>query len=296
MHIRGPLRRARLGGVLPVLLVGLIAGACGGEDAPKRSGPRLSKEQLLAEGNAVCTTLNAEVKAIIDRLVTRDEAPTAKQAQEALRDLVPLYKKAADQLRVLNPPKADEKTVDQFLVLYDIAVEKLEEASKEAARAEIFFNSDDDPFRSALEAADRYDLDRCGTGTSQAEQELTAEQRNAATKVPVTSTEYAYAGIPPEVPAGPVLLQFTNKGTELHELVVARLEGGQTLDQLLALVETADPSVDVLDIGFASAGPEGSTELGVVTTPGTYALFCTILGRDGVGHYAKGLATTLTVS
>lgn len=295
MHATTCSRRAHLWVAL-VLLVGLAAASCSDEETVKRSGPRLSKEQLLAEGNAVCVKLNTEVTAIIDGLVTRSEAPTSKQAQEALRDLVPLYKKAADELRVLNPPESDEKTLDQFIVLYDVAVDKLEEASKEAARAEIFFNSDDDPFRSALEAADRYDLDRCGTGTSRAEQELTAEQRSAATKVPVTSTEYSYGGVPPAVPAGPVLFQFANKGTELHELVVTRLAEGQSLEQLLALVEAADPASESLDIGFASAGPEGSTELGVMTTPGTYALFCTILGRDGVGHYAKGLASTLTVS
>lgn len=269
--------------------------ACSGKDAATRSGPRLSKAKLLAEGNAICARLDKEVTAIIDELVESAEAPTAKQSQKALREVVPLYERAFDELRRLNPPEADEKTLDQLITLNDVAFEKLKEASKQPAQAEVFLNSDDDPFRSALEVADRFDLDACGSGGSRARQELTAAQRGAATKVAVTSTEYAYAGLPPDVPAGPLLLGFTNKGTELHELVVTKLGDGQTIEQLLALVGASDPAGDALNVGFASAGAEGSTELGVMTTPGTYALFCTMFGRDGVRHYSKGLATTLEV-
>lgn len=287
--------RRRPPAVALIVVLALGGGACSGKDEATRSGPRLSKAKLLAEGNAICAKLDKEVTAIIDQLVESAEEPTAKQSQKALRDVVPLYETAFDELRSLNPPKADEKTVDRFLALNDLAFEKLKEASKQPAQAQVFLNSDDDPFRSALEVADRFDLDACGTGGSRAEQELTAAQRSAATEVSVTTTEYAYAGLPPEVPAGPLLLGFTNKGTELHELVVTKLGDGQTIEQLLALVGESDPASDTLNVGFASAGPEGSTQLGVMTTPGTYALFCTMFGRDGVRHYAKGLATTLKV-
>ncbi len=294
MRSPSPSRRRLLPVACIVMLV-LTGSACSGKDTTTRSGPRLSKGQLLAQGNAICAKLDKGVTAIIDELGKRAEAPTPKQAQKALREVVPLYERALDNLRSLNPPKADEKTVDQLITLNDLAFDKLKEASKQPAQAQVFLNSDDDPFRSALEVADRYDLDECGTGGSRARHELTAAQRSAATKVSVTSTEYAYAGLPPEVPAGPLLLRFTNKGTELHELVVTKLGDGQTIEQLLALVGASDPASDALNVGFASAGPEGSTELGVMTTPGTYALFCTMFGRDGVRHYAKGMATTLKV-
>lgn len=274
----------------------LAGGACSKDDEAKRSGPRLSKDQFLTKGNAVCVELDKGVSAIIDRLVASESAPTPKQAQAALRNVVPLYEDAFDQLRVLNPPSADEKLIDQYILLNDQAFQKLKEASKQPVQAQVFLNSDDDPFRAALEMADRYGLDDCGTGGARANEELTPSQRSAAAKVAVISKEYSYEGLSPEVQAGPVIFDFTNNGTEMHELVVTRLADGQSLEQLLALVDKADPASDTLNLGFATAGPQGSTDLGVMTTPGTYALFCSIFGRDGVRHYSKGLATTIRVS
>lgn len=282
--------------VVVVVVSALLVNACSSDDSVKRTGPRLTKEQLLAKANGICVALDDAVLPIIEGLVKDEKAPTPKQSQKALRDVVPLYKKAFDDLRRLNPAEDVEKTMDQFIALNDQAFEGLNKAAEDSAQAQIFLNSDDDPFRPALEIADRNDLDECGTGGSRANEELTDVQRKAATKVSVTSTEYAYAGLPPEVPAGPMLLRFVNKGTELHELVVTKLADGQTIEQLLALVDTGEPESDTGNLGFASAGPEGSTELGVMTTPGNYALFCTMFGRDGARHYTKGLATTLNVS
>lgn len=282
--------------VVAVVSIALGAFGCSSDDAAKRSGPRLSKQQFIKQGEAICTKLDKEVSAIIDKLVAGSEAPTAKQSQKALREVAPIYDDALDELRKLNPPKADEKMIDQYLALNDQGFEKLKAASKQPAQAQIFLNSDDDPFRDALEIADRYDLDACGTGGARAKTELTASQRSSATKVTVVAKDFTYEGIPAEVKNGPVLFEYSNKGTELHELVVTKLADGQTIEQLLALVNTGEPASDTLNAGFASAGPEGSTELGVMTTPGTYAVFCSMFGRDGVRHYAKGMQTTFRVS
>lgn len=282
--------------VVVVALLSLVAFGCSGDGEVKRTGPRLNKDQLMEKGNAICTSLDVEVTAIIDELVQSDKAPTPKQSQEALREVVPIYEDALNDLKRLNPPEADEATIDQFIALNDKAFENLKEASKKPEQAQVFLNSDDDPFRPALEVADRYGLDGCGTGGSRAKKNLTDAQKAEATKITVTSTEYAYSGLPPQVPSGPVLFKFENKGTELHEMVVTKLSDGQSLEQLLALVDAADPASDVANLGFSSAGPEGSTELGVMTTPGNYAIFCSLLTRDGTRHYAKGLATTLNFS
>ncbi len=282
--------------VVVVALFSLVAFGCSDDGEVKRTGPRLTKEQLIENGNAICASLDVEVTAIIDELVQSDKAPTPKQSQEALRDVVPIYEDVLNDLKRLNPPEADEKTIDQFIALNDQAFETLKEAAKKPEQAQVFLNSDDDPFRAALEVADRYGLDGCGTGGSRAKKNLTDSQKAEATKITVTSTEYVYSGLPPQVPSGPVLFKFENKGTELHEMVVTKLGDGQSLEQLLALVDAADPAGDVANLGFSSAGPEGSTELGVMTTPGNYAIFCSLLTRDGTRHYAKGLATTLNVS
>jgi hypothetical protein len=91
-----------------------------------------------------------------------------------------------------------------------------------------------------VEAAARiheYDLANCGW-----------------TRVDVTATEYAFEGIPEELPAGVTSFELTNDGEELHELRVFTAADG------------ADPSLE--EVVQTAAGPEEAWT-GIIQPAGT---------------------------
>jgi hypothetical protein len=95
--------------------------------------------------------------------------------------------------------------------------------------------------------------------------------------VMVTAVDFAYEGIPADVPSG-TTMALTNAGQELHELVVVRKlpTTTQTFEELLAM--NPDEALALVeDVGFAIAEP-GQTATDVVTIgePGEYLAVCFI--------------------
>jgi hypothetical protein len=91
----------------------------------------------------------------------------------------------------------------------------------------------------------------------------------------VTGSEYAFGGIPEEVPAGPTIVTFENIGEEVHEFVVFRINDDVTLsvEELLALPEEEAITM-VTQVGgtFAFPGEAGQTVLDL--TPGRHVALC----------------------
>lgn len=130
--------------------------------------------------------------------------------------------------------------------------------------------------------------------------------------VAVEAENYAFNNIPDTMPAGETLVQFTNVGTELHEVLILRPNDGVTesLEEILALPEDeAQGMVTTVAQGFAMPGEESWTTARL--DPGAYVAICFIpegftpeamaemeatgAEPEGAPHFTLGMVKEFTV-
>lgn len=97
-----------------------------------------------------------------------------------------------------------------------------------------------------------------------------------------------------------VRFSVRNTGTEVHELVLARLVGSRPLVVVPAGAADEESIAEADAMGEAEDIEPKQTKRFTVTglTPGTYELFCNIVEEeDGetVSHYARGMHTLFVV-
>src|SRR5262245_58593532 len=116
--------------------------------------------------------------------------------------------------------------------------------------------------------------------------------------VTVVGVDYAYQ-VPPTLRAGLTAFSFENHGKVRHELIVARLLEGASLDSLVHS-EPGPARLGLVEIIGVLVGDAGSRPLGrllVDLVPGqTYVLYCNF--QDAVGkprHLAIGMVATVHV-
>jgi len=113
-------------------------------------------------------------------------------------------------------------------------------------------------------------------------------------------TDHAFSG-PDHVEAGPVRLTAVNEGRTYHQLTVARVDDGATVDEVTAAaaegdttaveeMTTAHGGVNLLD-----PGGSGTAELSL-DEPGRYVLLCFMVEPDGHSHLMAGMTAPLTVT
>jgi hypothetical protein len=93
-------------------------------------------------------------------------------------------------------------------------------------------------------------------------------------------------------------MRLVNRGKEFHHVWVARLEGGKTLEDLLAAMKSPGPlPAWVRDMGGPNAPAPGGGESNATLSlaPGDYVVACLIHGKDRVPHAMKGMIRRLTV-
>jgi hypothetical protein len=93
--------------------------------------------------------------------------------------------------------------------------------------------------------------------------------------IEATTQEYAFAGIPEEVPAGPTIITNTNLGEEFHEVLLMRKNDGVTesFDEIIALPE--DEGMSKATVMAVAFGPPGAESYAVGDlTPGEYLAIC----------------------
>jgi uncharacterized cupredoxin-like copper-binding protein len=131
-------------------------------------------------------------------------------------------------------------------------------------------------------------------------------------EIAVNGTEYAFAGVPETVKAGPALLRLSNEGQEFHEAIVFRVNDGVDLSvtEILELPEEeAGTMVEEMGATFAEPGDAGATTLSL--QPGRYAMVCFIpegmtpqaaeeaeqsgTEPEGAPHFTLGMASEFTV-
>lgn len=115
--------------------------------------------------------------------------------------------------------------------------------------------------------------------------------------VTLVADDYSIAS-PDTLQAGAVTLKLVNRGNEFHHVWVGRLDGGRTVEDLLAAMKTPGPlPAWVRDMGGPNAPAPGGGESNatLTLTPGSYFVACVIPGPDGVPHLMKGMIRPLTV-
>jgi hypothetical protein len=125
----------------------------------------------------------------------------------------------------------------------------------------------------------------------------------------VTATDYAFDGVG-TVPAGPAVINFTNEGTEFHEIVVMKISEGETrpLEDLLALPED-QVNMLVTDKAFVFAPPGAGNFVTADLDAGRYVALCFVpVGAtpealasgatldEADGHFMHGMVTEFEVT
>jgi uncharacterized cupredoxin-like copper-binding protein len=121
----------------------------------------------------------------------------------------------------------------------------------------------------------------------------------ALPEIKVDATDYSYTA-PAKVDTGWVRVTLTNSGVEPHHVQFLRLNDGVTAAQFEeTLSQDAGPALAMTsEVGGVGAVYPGGTASVVINLPaGEYVILCFIPSpSDGVGHHAKGMIKSLTVS
>jgi hypothetical protein len=115
--------------------------------------------------------------------------------------------------------------------------------------------------------------------------------------VTVTARDFAL-DLPDTLTAGPVTLRLVNQGNEFHHVWIARLEGGHTVDDVLAGLKSRAPFPTWLRNAGGPNAPRpmgGEASATVLLEPGRYIVACLIPSKDGVPHLMKGMVRQLVV-
>ena len=92
------------------LIVVSVLAACGGG-----SEDRLTKEEFLTQGNAICSSGDEKIGAAAESTFGSSEPTQEEIGAFASETIVPTIQDEIDQLRDLSPPKEDEDQVNAML-------------------------------------------------------------------------------------------------------------------------------------------------------------------------------------
>ncbi|MFO7293945.1 MAG: hypothetical protein FWJ92_09940 [Actinomycetes bacterium] len=100
----------------------------------------------------------------------------------------------------------------------------------------------------------------------------------------------------PEVIPGDAILEVTNRAlAEPHEMMIARLEDGATIDQVYRALEAGEEIPAVALGGAQALDPARSQLVQLDLEPGDYVIWCQIPSPDGQPHVMKGMIAQVTV-
>ena len=116
--------------------------------------------------------------------------------------------------------------------------------------------------------------------------------------VEIQLTDYAF-GLSTPLTAGTRTVRVKNGAQQLHEIVVARLEPGRTMDDLLAWEVGGRKGTAPGQFigGMSPLAPGDMGDFSMRFEPGTYGFLCFVPdAKDGKPHIAHGMMQTITVS
>lgn len=122
--------------------------------------------------------------------------------------------------------------------------------------------------------------------------------------VGVTAFDHRFEDVPAGLLAGPTAFRVANRGGELHELVIARLDDQSADPAAIVALEAAD-ALGQLDVeGATEVAPGATGHVVVDLQPGRYVVACFVPGGTvnteweghGPTHASTGMWQTLTVT
>lgn len=123
-------------------------------------------------------------------------------------------------------------------------------------------------------------LTACGSDADGASGSATSTTASSAAGRPVvvTASDYTFAGLPDEVPAGTQLRLVNDSSVEIHELVAIRVPDGddRPIEELLH-----DPALQTMPPATVLVTPPGAEQIpavgdGTLAETGRYVVICTI--------------------
>jgi hypothetical protein len=136
-----------------VMAMGLIAAGCDDDDD---GGDALTKEEFVAQGNAICEKGNAEINAAADEAFSGKQPNPAAEEAFVTDTLVPSVQGQIDDIRDLGIPEGDEDTVNGFLDKAELILQDLKEDPASI--------DDGDPFAPVNQELADYGLTTCAEG------------------------------------------------------------------------------------------------------------------------------------
>ena len=115
--------RIRAAGAVAALALAGVAAGCGGGGGDDR----LTKEDYIAQADAICKATNEEIDAL-------GEPETLEEVATLAADAIKLQEDGLAELRALEPPEADEATLNEAYALVEQQVD-LGRQIQEAAEA-----------------------------------------------------------------------------------------------------------------------------------------------------------------
>lgn len=202
---------------------------------------------------------------------------TPEELAEALKAHATELQPLADDIMATAPDEISEQ-----LAVLDGAVDEM------AATGVDVWESPE--VNEASDTAHAYDVEHCGWNV-----------------VDVAASDYAFDGLPDELPAGETTFELTNAAAEVHELILLRKNDGvtQSAEELLAMPQEEAMALAEM-IGSPAFAAPGDTAYTVKDLePGDYVVACFIpTGMtsidgpppEGPPHAMHGMVAELTVS
>ena len=257
-----PRRRALRLGAAALAVVSLGLSACGSDDDDSAADDTTTTAPEATTTTAAAAGASEEYCALAQQINEQPELPSAEQLEE-YEGLAP--DAVADAVAVV---------VEAF-------------GSADGDPAAIF---GDPATVAAIEEITAFEAEACGFEPPQDPD--SAQVDPDATRIDVTASDYAFElDLPTE--AGRYSFVMANEGAEPHLLVLAQLEPGATLEDVLAS-QGEEGVVTSFESGVAAPGAEA-----VVTAdlaPGAWVMVCPIPDAEGTTHVEHGMIQEFTVS
>lgn len=120
----------------------------------------------------------------------------------------------------------------------------------------------------------------------------------ASGELTIKATDFAFE-VPKSAPSGWTKLTLDNKGTEQHQISLAKLGDGQDAKAVEGMLDKGNLAFLAQATLIGAVDGANSSQSHTVTTnlqPGTYVAFCAIPSpSDGVSHYVKGMYASFQV-
>ena len=145
--------------LMTALVIATMAGgvaACGGDDD---KGP--SKDDYIADVDKICARSDAETNRLASEAFEDPEKPKPDEAQDFLKQGVPVVQEAVEDIKEVEKPKDDEEKLEEWIAATEAGVTTLEEASQSPETSLTALVGE--PFAESEKIADEYGMKDCGS-------------------------------------------------------------------------------------------------------------------------------------